>query len=394
MTPTNTVTPTSTLTPTVTITPSNTQTPSVTITPTTSYGYKIIECETFYGENEIASSIITPDDGYVIVEDLRGFDSSLLYHFDGVEWSVSSTPKSSGDSYEEVQILRDNDNNPIITGLISNGDNNYKRPNVEWLQNGEWVALPEPFYGYNVGEFSECASIYDSDNEFLYVAVSFPGLTEGDTFLQRWDGNQWNPYPTIPMDLISQMPDQGLALDSSGAVYVIGNSANNEVKIYKWYGSVWNLLGGNVSDSSSFAGCIINAYDELFVAVVENGDTIIKKYVGGNWVQFGSSIPNSFRPKMYLDNNQKLLVLVESQIPGNNKMRLYYHNTDWTQVGGDLPGTNFADVSVDNNNRIYVVQTLSPTAKEWSIFTLDNYSSLFCNGDLPLSTLSRKKIIK
>ena len=172
--------------------------------------------------------------------------------------------------------------------------------------------------GDNLGPFDNLrgrASIVSLSDDGFTVAVGNAhahGDDLGRTGIYRWDGSSWNQLGgDIEGEHSTNFAGRAVSLSGDGDVVAIGASLNGDAgtysghaRVFGWDGAAWNQIGGDLDGEER--------YDESGVAVSLSGDATT--LVIGGW---------------------------GNDATGNNAghARIYrYDGTDWQQSGSDIDG--------------------------------------------------------
>lgn len=149
--------------------------------------------------------------------------------------------------------------------------------------------------------------------------------------------------------------------------------------------STWQSLGNQSLSSNEVDDITRMQFDNTgapYVAFVENGKAVVKKFNGSSWINIGAPGPIigsgngslNFNLAFILYNNEPYLAFADSIFGGKTSV-MKYDGNNWVYVGGSGGITNQAvysvSMAIDNSGKIYVAQSNLPTTGPADLIILE-----------------------
>ncbi|MCU6708113.1 S-layer homology domain-containing protein [Paenibacillus sp. J5C_2022] len=151
----------------------------------------------------------------------------------------------------------------------------------------------------------------------------------------------------------------GVAVDSSGNVYVADNN-NHKVKKLLNGSNSWTDITGSESFVAPF-GIEVDSSGNVYVA--DNQAHTIKKLSNGNWTDITNSGGFSYPGGVAVDSNDNVYVIDA----GNHKVKKRLNgSTEWTDITYSGNFSALQDVAVDSSGNVYVTDWGNKTIKKLS----------------------------
>ena len=380
-TPTPTVTDSPTPTPTITCTPTRTVTPTPTLTPTTSAPIYLQLGSSIPGDSIelFGMSVSINSSGHTIAVGAPNYDEGSgeigqvrIYDWNGTSWAQkgadingSYTSLGLGEEYG-YSIAINNSGNIVAIGA------------PQWL-NGyrgrvgvyEWNGSSWNIMGNHV------SGIYTNDNLGYSVAINSSGnifcvnmsRDSGIAQVYQWTGaSPWNQMGSdILNDNIS--PCYDIDINGSGNIFVAGIGSDDTVapnagavKVYKWDGSSWNLMGspiyGTLTNERLGNGSVAINDSGNIIAAASTGTTSIYQWDGSSWNIMGQPLPIGT-----INNEVSLSLNPIGHILGFHRSgitRIYkWDGFNWNIFANHTIGTSgsaqFPSMDINDNGNIYCV---------------------------------------
>mmetsp|Transcript_2654 Transcript_2654/g.4733 ORF Transcript_2654/g.4733 Transcript_2654/m.4733 type:complete len:478 (-) Transcript_2654:8-1441(-) len=220
-------------------------------------------------------------------------------------------------NYSGHQLALSNDGTIVAIGADGNDGNGRNSGHVRVLQlvEGSWERMGEDIDGEAAGDYSGYGLDLSADGSIVAIGADFNdgnGDASGHVRIYKYDGSSWN---TLGGDLDGEAAcdssGASVSLSADGSIVAIGADYNNDngewsghVRIYQFDGtsSSWGQVGGDLDGEAA---------DDTFGSSIDLSDD-------GSIVAIGA--PRN-------DTNK------------SGHVRIYkYDGTSWNKVGGDLNG--------------------------------------------------------
>lgn len=207
-------------------------------------------------------------------------------------------------------------------------------------------------------------------------------------------------YPPLPGERAYSL---GLAINQQGhPVVAWGNETKQELPVWEWNGSQWNMLGksglggpnkrkseGASTVSSGFAvpypALAINPTGHPVVAWVHDGETYLQVWDGEKWFALGGSasgggISNSGgygAPSLALDSRGNPFVTWQALSSDAPIDLRFWNGSVWSELGNSAHGAGLSDhvqslcrpaIAMDRHDQPFVVWYGPPTPPETGLF--------------------------
>ncbi len=264
---------------------------------------------------------VSPDDVWAVgVNDTTNLQT-LIEHWDGASWSVipSPNPGSAGNYLYSVAAL--SPKNVWAVGNFLNIGESFNRSLIEHWNGIKWsvITSPNPGTQYN---YLEAVAPISTNNVWAVGVYVSPGIQQG--LIEHWNGTKWNVIssPTIQalgnnLQAVTQVP--GTKQPWAVGVYTVNNTDVRQTLSEHWNGVRWstvpssnvgsgdNLFNGMTSIGSNNVWAV--GYD-LNSNANYTSQTLIEHWDGTSW-----NIVSS--PNIGIENN---VLQGVARVPGTGQV--------------------------------------------------------------------------
>jgi len=210
------------------------------------------------------------------------FSDGIVQKYNGTSWEQVGNTMNSDGIYPAITF--DNSGNPFVVYWIGGGDTYaYHLSGSSWVSTGN-------------GAFTDAEGVWvRAKQDESGAPIVIYGTDAGNiaySEIARYDGSNWT---TLGGHIASGQTyfDHDFTVTSTGDIYAaltLGFSAQ-EINIYKYNGTSWDLHSENVSGGAT-GNCRIEVdnNDDLILAFRDEnqgGKTSVMKYDGSNWSHLG-----------------------------------------------------------------------------------------------------------
>lgn len=289
-----TITATSTHTPASTYTPTRTYTP--TASPTCASMWSAITPPPppgtlSYTLQKVAA--IAPDDIWAVGGWLMSSQTyrMLAMHWDGIQWSIVSTPTSGSDSPYILGLTAISHNDVWAVGWDTSAS---KVLTMHW-DGIQWSHITTPDISAPYARLYAVSGV--ASNDVWAVGYTEESLSFWQTLTMHWDGTAWSivTSPNSPPESIGLY---GVAAVSRNDVWAVGGAVHNFIFraiILHWDGTVWNFydLGTAQHLDTLYEVSAASSNDIWAVGVqdVPSTRTLAMHWNGTAWARIASPNP-------------------------------------------------------------------------------------------------------
>lgn len=248
-----------------------------------------------------------------------------------------------GSPYLSISLSADG----TIVAVGYPGDNGSTGAAAVYQYNGvSWVQLGSTLYG--TGGIAYFGSRVSLSSNGTILAVSAPGgFGIGYVNVYSYSGGSWN---LLGASISSGSPDSfgtGLSLSGDGLNVAVGgpfaNASVGQVRVYRFTGGNWNLLGSFINGSGPGAqlgfGVSLSS-NGTYLAVNESAtnSAFVYHYNGSAWVQHGQTLTGCVGDlSVSISGNGQRVAVGDGS--GDGIIRIYdYFGGAWNQVGSSING--------------------------------------------------------
>ena len=328
--------------------------------------------------NTLMSSILGPDPNFQRVQ--IGVDINGEVANDSSGYSVSMNSDGT-----IVAIGA-----PYNDGTASNGGHVrvYKNINGTWTKLGQDIDSEVVNYSY----FGQSVSLSD-DGTILAIGAPGYNTARGAVYMYKYNGTTWAKLGQSIYGGIAVSDQYGfsVSLNSDGTsvaigcpLYDYGLANTGFVNVYKYVGTTWTQLGGNIwgeagNDQSGYSVSLSSNGLTLAIGANLNDGTLggdrghvrVYNYNGTAWTKLGQDIDGEAGGdfsgwSVSLSSNGQIVAIGAPYNDGTGDaaghVRVYQYNgsTTWTQLGSDINGEAALDffgtsVSLSSDGTILAV---------------------------------------
>ncbi|HZU66636.1 MAG TPA: hypothetical protein VFA09_05095 [Ktedonobacteraceae bacterium] len=273
---------------------------------------------------------------------------TLIEHWNGLQWSLVSSPNVGSANNYLYGISADSANDIWAVGYDSTG---YTQSIIEHWDGSQWSLIPHPNPGTGFNYLNGVDAISSYNVWFVGEEIN-KSQTQDDILIEHWDGTQWTVYTS---------PDPGAAenaLDSVAAVspndiWTVGNYSNtndhNLTLTEHWNGSSWSWV--NSPSVGSFANFLrgvatvstndVWAVGFYWASPGDITDTLTENWNGSGWNVIPSPNPpggDNFLGGVFALNATNVYA-VGSSVSGT--LVIKWNGTAWVII----PSFNVSDAS-------------------------------------------------
>jgi len=267
-----------------------------------------------------------------------------VYEYNGTSWSQKGSTLYAGEtSYEafvgtSVDLSDDGLKLLVESAGYNSGDEGYSQSRSSYYvyESGDWVLKSRPSqvfrYGYRA-QMSNDGNVIVATNP----AEAFPSPgPKASIWEYDSTGDSWSKREDIaPLSLNG---GGGLDINNDGSIICVSQGYNsNNVKVFKWNGSSYDLMGAQFG-SLQHMKCRMNDAGDIVVVSGTNGLRVYR-WNGTTWVQDSTTLGSG-------DVNTAFEINPTGDIVVTGTPAVFqYYNGDWTNTGsidtgGQYPITN------------------------------------------------------
>jgi hypothetical protein len=263
-----------------------------------------------------AISCVTASDCWAVGESQPGsIYQTLAEHWDGLAWSIVSSPNSSPSEHNVLNHVRCNSTSDcLVTGLRIDTSSGLGQTLSQHWNGSTWSIVSTPNaspddYVYGMA----CASASD-----CWGVGSFNGASVNQTFLMRWNGSTWSIVGSTSIAVTGTGYDNsfnGINCVAASDCWAVGDSAFQTL-VAHWNGVSWAIISSpntSVLQSNQLnAITCISKSDCWAVGQYQNGSnvpqTLIEHWNGTVWLivsspNAGASQSNTLNSVAWISSN-------------------------------------------------------------------------------------------
>lgn len=178
------------------------------------------------------------------------------------------------------------------------------------------------------------------------------------------DGSWPNPAPTQGWSQVGESVQSAryftsIIQDEAGNVYAGGYTPSTNGGVWKWNGSTWSQLGGNVTSSVTFGSIIRNSQSGYIYAGgrTANNNGGLWEWNGSSWSQLGGDITSAYQlTSIIQDGAGNIYGGMQASPSGPQSAGVWkWDGTSWSELGGGNVESALVFTSIirDDLNNIY-----------------------------------------
>ena len=347
-------------------------------------------------------SVSSSSDGEVVAiggirNDDNGSDSG---HVRIYKWSGSAWEQMGGDVNGEAagdqsgrSVFLSGDGQTLAVGAHLNDGNGSDSGHVriyKW-SGSAWEQMGGDMDGEASSDRSGQTVSLSSDGEIMAVGARYNasnGNNSGHARIYRWSGSEWEQMGgDIAGEFTEDYSGFEVSLSSDGQNIAIGAILNDEngsdsghVRIYKWSGSAWEQMGGDINgeaagDRSGWSVSLSSNGNSVAIGAILNdgngsdsGNVRIYKWSGSAWEQMGGDIDgeaagdrSGWSVSLAADGRKLAISAISTRDSDSGYVRVYrWDESAWVRVGTDIDGEAAGDesgssISLSPNGQTLVV---------------------------------------
>jgi hypothetical protein len=243
----------------------------------------------------------------------------------------------------------------------------------------KWEQLGNDIDGEAADDYSGDSVSLSSDGTIVAIGAPYNdggGYSSGHVRIYQYNGTSWEQLGN-DIDGETAVDESGysVSLSSDGTIVAIGapyndggGSSSGHVRIYKYDGTSWGLLGQEIDGEAEGdrSGVSVSlSSDGTIVAIgapyndgggYSSGHVRVYQYNGTSWEQLGNDIDGEAEydvsgGSVSLSSDGTIVAIGAEHNSGDNgsrsgHVRIYqYNGTSWTQLGNDIDGETAYDYS-------------------------------------------------
>ncbi len=300
------------------------------------------------------------------------FHKTLIEHWDGVQWSLISSPNPGVSSHLSGVAALSAKNVWAVGYSTMSRTNGITNVLIEHWNGTQWNIVPSP----NAGSPSVLFGVAALSAKNVWAVGSYYNGSHNQALIEHWDGVQWS---------IISNPNEGNQLSGIAAItandiWAVGEGATsgNQALIEHWDGTQWSIISnpdGGQFPNFLFGVAAVSGNDVWAVGHSQSGSavqTLIEHWNGIQWSIISSPSPDG------LDQLFGVTALSTNDVWAvgstfNNGATLFntliehWDGTQWTIVSSP----NVASV----NNTLSGVGAVPATTQAWAVGSSSNGKS-------------------
>ncbi len=198
------------------------------------------------GSEDILRSVayISPTDIWAAgsyTDNKMGYSDTLIENWNGVQWSVVSSPNIASANNYLYGISADSASDIWAVGYYSTG---YEKTLIEHWDGSSWsiVSSPNPGSGFN--DLYGVVAINSSDAWAVGQAVN-QSQSQGNALIEQWNGHEWDSVTSASPGAVENTLYSVSAVNAND-IWAVGDYANtksHEMTLTEhWNGSSWSYV--------------------------------------------------------------------------------------------------------------------------------------------------------
>ena len=271
-----------------------------------------------------------------------------------------------GEAFTNISLSYDGNTLAVGDAIYDSSSNDNKgRVRIYRYINNNWIQLDSDIVGTSAGDKLGRSVSLSSNGNIVAIGEQEYG-SGGRARVFKYNGTSWIGLGG-DNDMLGDsggQAGQSISINSDGTIVAVGDdnyeSGKGRVKVYKYNGSNWILLGNEtdivgtgVDDTGEYVS--LNKLGNI-LAVGEPkynsnaGRVRVFKYNGSSWIAFGNDIIGNVGDKtgvsVSLSSNGKILAVGEDEYNVKaGRVRVFeYNNNSWNILGGN---TDIVGISGD-----------------------------------------------
>ncbi len=220
-----------------------------------------------------------------------GFPQTLIQQWNGMTWSIVSSPNLSARANVLNGIADISSNDVWAVGYYNNNNETVQNTLIEHWDGTAWSVIASPNPGKKVNALTSIAVVSAND---IWAVGNYSDSVVGSnkTLVEHWDGTSWSAIasPNISGD---DNYLNGVTAASTNDVWAVGIAATaiSQTLVEHWDGTSWSIIKSpNVGKNSNVLSGVAAVSTSDVWAVGNDGDptfgvtkTLIQQWNGRGW---------------------------------------------------------------------------------------------------------------
>ena len=231
-----------------------------------------------------------------------------IYKWDGSTWDTIGTSlngTSAGDQFG-YSVAMSADGNTVVIGAIGVNSDAGQVEVYKW-DGSTWDTIGDSIDGTSAGDKFGWSVAMSADGNTVAIGAPYyddtPNGNEGQVIVYKWDGSDWDTIGDSINGTIADFFGRSVTMSVDGNTVAIGapyaDSFAGKVKVYRWDGSTWDTIGTSIDGATGgdyFGWSVAMSADGNIVTFgatgvgVNVGQVKVYKWNGSAWVIIGTSV--------------------------------------------------------------------------------------------------------
>lgn len=278
--------------------------------------------------------------------DANGYNQTgnvKVYEYDGTSWSQKGSTLYAGETSDEALVgtsvdLSDDGLKLLVQSAgYNSSDEGYSQSRSSYYvyESGDWGLKSRPNQVFRYGYRAQMS------NDGNVIAITNPGAAfpspgpEASIWEYDSTGDSWSKREDIALSFSG---GGGLDINNDGSIICVSQGYNsNNVKVFKWNGSSYDLMGAQFGSLSDMK-CRMNDAGDIVVVSGTSGLRVYR-WNGTSWVQDSTTLASGGHSAFEINPTGDIVVSGTWEV-------FQYYNGDWTSTGsidtgGQYPTTGY-----------------------------------------------------
>ena len=253
-----------------------------------------------------------------------------VYDYDGTSWSQKGSTLYAGETTDETLVgtsvdLSDDGLKLLVqSGGPTSPDEGYSqsRPSYYVYESGDWVLKSRPNQVFRYGYRAQMSN----DGNVIVITNPAEAFPSPGPKASIWEydstGDSWSKREDIALSFGG---GGGLDINNDGSIICVSQGYNsNNVKVFKWNGSSYDIMGAQFGSLSNMK-CRINDAGDIVVVSGASGLRVYR-WNGTSWVQDSTTLGTSNTAAFEINPTGDIVVSSTWEV-------FQYYNGDWKSTG-------------------------------------------------------------
>ena len=253
------------------------------------------------------------------------------------------------------------------------GDSAANKVRLYEYNGGSWLRKGGDIDGAAAGDLSGWSVSLSSDGSTVAVGAKNNGANLGHVRVYQYDGSSWTQKGSdIDGETDGDYSGWSVSLSSDGSTVAISaphndgtitSSSLGHARVYKYDGSSWNQLGGDIDGEAAYdnSGYSVSLSSDGYTVAIgahkndgtngqESGHVRVYEYDGSSWTQKGLDLDGGLTWAYFgwsvsiSDDGSTVAIGARTHDLGSGQVQLYkYDGSSWTQRGLDIDSEGVND---------------------------------------------------